>query len=349
MFFIDKYFPQKKSDILFHNDLLETLEMMSKDDSIPHMIFHGPSGSGKQTLIKLFLEMIFPGGVTTREYEYTVSGSGNSQNIIDLKQSDNHIVIEPFNTNFDKYLIQSIVKQYAMRMPLMYKKPFKVVLINNIDNLSYYAQTSLRRTMEVHSNTCRFIMVCNSLSKVIEPLKSRCFCFKVRAPTYEEHTRLVQKICLNEKRIISLTDTDRIITQANANTRTLLWLLQLFCCGCKSTELETSYDAAIKEVCGKILEMKLTEITPVKNSIRSIIYKIMMTNINGSKIITDIMNRLLDNTGITDEQKCEIISNAAISEHNLIRGRREIIHLDYFIIATMNTLKSPHTVPVKSL
>ena len=56
---------------------------------------------------------------------------------------------------------------------LKYKKLFKVVIINTIDNLSYYAQASLKRTMEKYADTCKFIFISNQLSKINEPLKSR--------------------------------------------------------------------------------------------------------------------------------------------------------------------------------
>ena len=178
MFFVDKYTPQSIGDAKFHIDLLNRLEHMSKNESIPHMLFYGPDGCGKKTIIKLFLEMLFDKDVhKTEDSVYTVVGSGNKAVQVVVKQSNYHIVIEPNNNNFDRYLIQDIVKEYAKKMPMSIfktKKIFKIVLINNVDNLSYYAQTSLRRTMEKYSSTCRFIMWCTCPTRVIEPLISRC-------------------------------------------------------------------------------------------------------------------------------------------------------------------------------
>ena len=59
MFLIDKYRPCKKEDSEFHNDVLDMLEIMSKDSAIPHLILYGPDGSGKRTIINIFLEMLF--------------------------------------------------------------------------------------------------------------------------------------------------------------------------------------------------------------------------------------------------------------------------------------------------
>ena len=60
--------------------------------------------------------------------------------------------------------------------------------------MSYYAQTSLRRTMERYNDKCRFMMWCKSLSKVIEPLQSRCICLRIPSPTDDELFRYIFKI-----------------------------------------------------------------------------------------------------------------------------------------------------------
>ena len=132
---------------------------------------------------------------------YTISGSGNKVKEVIIKQSDFHIMIEPDDKNFDKYLIQDVVKEYAKRIQINLfksKKIFKSVIINNLDNFSYYAQTSLRRTLEKYSGTCRFIMWCKSLSKVLEPLKSRCICIRIGSPTYDELFKLALRISAKE-------------------------------------------------------------------------------------------------------------------------------------------------------
>ena len=104
MFFVDKYAPNDPDDILFHKRELELLKKMSQDNSVPHIIFSGPEGSGKKTLIKLFLEMLYDKDVhTLNDSIYRVSGSGNTTTDVVIKQSNYHIVIEPNNNNFDRY------------------------------------------------------------------------------------------------------------------------------------------------------------------------------------------------------------------------------------------------------
>ena len=208
MFIIDENCPHDIDDAFFHKDILERLKIISADESIPHFIFYGPVGSGKKALINMFLKLLYDDTVTNVENSvYKVAGSGNNETDVIVKQSNYHIVIEPNNNNFDRYLIQEVVQEYAKRMPLNVfscKKVFKTVLINNVDNLSYYAQTALRRMMEKYSDTCRFILWCRSLSKVIEPLNSRCLSIRVPSPTDREMFSYVYKLSIQENITMSL-------------------------------------------------------------------------------------------------------------------------------------------------
>ena len=231
MFIVDKYVPKTIDNVIIHKDELAILKKMSEDESIPHLIFYGPEGSGKKTIIDLFLTMIYDEQVTkTNDSEYKVSGSGNNSTEVVIKQSNYHIIIEPNNNNFDRYLIQDVVKEYAKKVPLNVfgtKKTFKMVLINNVDNLSYYAQTSLRRTMEKFSGNCRFIMWCKSLSRVIDPIRSRCYCFRIKAPSDNEMLELMANVSFKESIKLNLSDYNEIISTANGNIKKALWFLQL--------------------------------------------------------------------------------------------------------------------------
>ena len=118
-----------------------------------------------------------------------------------IKQSKNHIIIEPNSNGFDKYLIQEIIQEYAKSELLniiKQRKLFKVVIINKIDNLSYYAQASLRRTMEIFTQTARFILSCNFSSKLIDPIQSRCTVFRFK-PVEEKNIKEIVTCALTDQ------------------------------------------------------------------------------------------------------------------------------------------------------
>jgi len=323
----------------FHKDIFKKLEKISKDDSLPHIIFYGNPGTGKKTLINIFLEMIFDNSIyKLDDSKYTIMSSGNNESEVIIKQSDHHIIIEPNNTNFDRYLIQEIVKEYAKKYPLCIfekSRKFKAVQINYLDNLSYYAQTSLRRTIEKYSKTCRFIMWCYSLSKVIEPLRSRCLCIHIPTQTDDQLYKWMYNICCLEKIKIRHNIIESILAKSNGNLKSILWKLDLYR---YNNKIYNSYEEGINRIINEIISIKNNKIVdpeyPINiPKIREYIYKMYVTNISLNIIIKDILKSILfHNKDITKDQINDIINSASEFEYRLSKKRRDIIHLEAFVI-----------------
>lgn len=358
MFFVDKYQPQRYEDSKFHNLILDRLQIISKDESIPHVIFYGPQGSGKKTMIKLFLQMLYDDTVNNiEETIFKVSGSGNNESDVSIKRSNYHIEIEPNNNNFDRYLIQEVVREYAIRMPLnvfTVKKVYKTVLINNVDNLSYYAQTALRRMMEKYSDTCRFILWCRSLSKVIDPLVSRCLGIRVPAPSDNDIFKHVYRVSIEESINMTIEDYIDVVKKANGNIKAALWSLQF-----KKYDFDdtNAYVRELKKIVVYILQRDIRYI----EKIRDILYNVMITNISETDILRDLMTELIESEHVTIDCKYKIVQSASTYEYNLMRCRREILHLEAFIQSVIKilfesndykipdfTAKSTKTVSVKN-
>lgn len=334
MFLIENI-PKNINESFFHKYLLTLLESMSKDDSVPHMLFYGPRGSGKKTLIRLFLEMLFGPGINDVKNDvYEIPSSGNKIVPINIKKSDFHIIINPTNTNFDKYLVHCVVNNYTKKVLIPtynHERKLKIILINNVDNMPEFAQTSLRRTMEIYSKSCRFIMWCHKISRVIEPLRSRCLCLKVPSPLNSELYSYVNTVCINEKIFLTLEQMDRILNKANGNIKIALWCLQLLKLGYSDVII---YEELIDKIVSIIISCNTNEI----NKIRELLYHMMITNINGTQIMTDIVIKLDESDKISDKAKYYIRELATRFEYNLVRGRREIIHHEAFILETMAML-----------
>lgn len=345
-------------NIYFHKQILEKLYIMSKDNSIPHIIFYGPEGCGKKTTIQLFLEMMF-GKQVKKKYltncKYEISSSGSKSNDVNIKQSNHHIIINPNNNNADKYLIQDVVKEYAKRVPLnvfAVNRPFKIVLINNADNLSHFAQTSLRRTMENYSSTCRFIMWCKSLSKIIDPIRSRCYLFRLTAPTDQEILSMVLNVSYTEQIKLNMRLCDKILKRSQGNIKVALWLMDLHKYGVNIlSDHLISYDRNTKEISEFMLscneQFLLSRIAsngkPLAGEIRHRIYNLLITVIDGTNIIIDLTNLLLDSTHVPNICKFAIPEIASKYEFNLVRKRRVIFHIEAFIINTMALLNKHMT------
>jgi replication factor C subunit 3/5 len=321
----------------FHKDIYKKLKKISEDSGLPHIIFYGNPGSGKKTMINLFLEMVFDKSIyKLDDSKYTVFSSGNIENEVIVKQSDHHLIIEPNNNNFDRYLIQDIVKEYARKYPLyIYEKNrnFKTVQINNLDNLSYYAQTSLRRTIEKYSSTCRFVMWCYSLSKVIEPLRSRCLCIHIPTQTNDDLLEWTFNVASIENIKLNCGTLDYIVKSSNGNLKDILWKLDLYkyC-----NKVQNEYQKALLLLINEIIEGGDIQI------IRDYIYKMLITNISSNIIIKDVLNIILlkiNNYPNSKELATKIIEYASEYEYRLSKGRRDIIHIEAFMMNIINTLK----------
>jgi replication factor C subunit 3/5 len=335
MFLINKYSPKNIDKVFFHKEIYELLKNMSKDEDIPHIIFHGVSGTGKKTMINIFLEMLFDSSVWNRyNVNYKVSGSSNKVNNELIEKSDYHIIIKPKNTNYDRYLIHNVVQDYAKRTGFnAYKtnRKFKIIQIDKLDNFTYYAQTSLRRTIENYSNKCRFIMWCNSLSNVIRPIQSRCICIKLPAPTESELLNYICHISSLEQKPIKLETVYRIIKNSDNNIKKVLWSLESHWLGIND---ETDYDKSIKILVKILLNGKISEI----NMFRDIVFKLYITNFTHNQILSDIVKNIMLSNKLNDICKINIMTKISELEYNMIRGRRAIIHFDSIVVAVMNII-----------
>lgn len=335
MFFIHKYSPKSSDEMVINREYIGQLDIMSKDNSMPHIIFHGPRGSGKKTLINILLSKIYGDCIyKTKQTVYNVNGCGNKVKQVVCEESTRHLTISPHGTNFDVYIINDIVKNYARRKTLNLfcdDTTFKIIVINDIEKMSFFAQTSLRRTMEKYSDTCRFIMWCRSLTKIIPALISRCFLFSLPAPKYDILTELIKDISEKEKIKIEPSEYYDIITERDYNVREILWDLYYRQIG---LSFQTSYNREISKIIKNILKCDINS----KESIRNSLYNITTTNITNSSIIKSILDNLLENPKIAEDIKFQIISKASHFEKRLYSGRREIVHIEGFINSVMAIL-----------
>lgn len=328
-----------------YNEFYNIIDCIEHGDwkyaNLPHLIFYGPEGCGKEFIIENLLQRIFTKkSVEVQDTEYTINGYSNTKTKVTIKQSKHHIIIEPNNNGFDKYLIQEIIEDYAKSEiinVLKYKHLYKIVIINLIDNLSYYAQASLRRTMEKYADSCKFIFISNQLSKIHEPLKSRCLMIRIPLPTTEMLTNMILNISLNEN--ISLTGHDiiNIIHKSNHNINKVFWLLELL--KYKIPNKAEWFDL-IEIIVNEILNKKnynIKKIPDLIKNMRELLYQLFITNIDFNTIILSIMNNI--KTKIDDNIiKYKIIEETSKFENRIAQGTRHIVHLEAYLIKLIQIL-----------
>lgn len=339
MFLFEKYRPTDIKDFLFNKEIIEQLIDIASNENIPHIIISGPSGAGKKTLAKFLLEYLYDTDVNIlSKIKYNISGSSTKKEI-EIMRSNYHIIIEPTNTNHDKYILQEIIKQYAMHKSFdifKTKRKFKTIVIYNIENLANNSQTALRRTMELYAPTCRFIMVCNNLSKILDPLRSRCRIFCVPLPSINDIHNVITHISIMENIKLSPKNIKFILDSCNNSLKKAIWTFESMR---QKSDTKIALDEAFETVVDLILSIKDNKnvVKTFDDEIRTNIYNILITNIKGSDIITTLMDQLIERID-DNEINAKIIQCASKAENNLIHGRRDIIHIDYFIAGVMKEL-----------
>jgi replication factor C subunit 3/5 len=191
MLWVDKHRPKNLDDLSYHEETTKRLEALVKHSAnMPHLFVYGPSGSGKKTRIMALLQRIYGNGAHKLKLDKR-SFTTPSNRVIDINMvsSPHHIELCPGDAGLnDRFVVQEVIKEMASNRALNFKKgtEFKIVILHEADRLSKQAQSGLRRTMEKYAATCRLILVCNSPSKLMEPVRSRCLGIRVPAPTIDE-------------------------------------------------------------------------------------------------------------------------------------------------------------------
>ena len=339
MFLFEKYKPNSINDFFFNKEIVNQLIHISKNDDIPHLIISGPKGGGKKTLVKFFLENVYDKDINIlTKIKYNVNGSSTKKEI-EIMQSNYHIIIEPTSTNHDKYILQEIIKQYASHRTFNIFKSgrnFKTIVIHDIENLANNTQAALRRTMELYAKTCRFVMICNNLSKVFDPLRSRCRTFCVPTPTIENIRSVISYIALMENIKMSNKDMTYILDNSGNNLKKAIWMLDSKRLNCESL---LTLDKIFNDIAEMIINSRnnIHLIKLFNNKIRTNIYNILINNIKGSDIIKILLDLLITKIN-NDHISSKIIRIASEAEFNLIHGRRDISNIDYFIIGVIREL-----------
>ncbi len=357
MFLIDKYCINNPWDVIYNKNIYlkllklnnlnswldDEVNIKNKFNNLPNILVYGNEGSGKNSLIKLFLKRLYGQNIQKLNVKYTINGYGSNNIEVEISQSLYHIEIIPTNTGLDKYLVQEVIKKYAQKNMLSFnsKIPFKIIWIKNIDNLSYYGQTALRCIMEKYCKICKFILSGRQITKIIDPLISRCLILRMALPNNTDIMKMLMNISVNENKFLSMDEYSDIVLNCNNNIKVAITKLELKYHGIDNNESWKDKIKIIIKLMQKILVKDIKQSTI--NEIRDILYKIFITNINGTQIIKELLYQIL--TNLKDYSLShEIIDICIHYENSLANGKRSIIHLEAFIFNIIDLLYKKYNI-----
>ncbi|KAL4200325.1 hypothetical protein AMTRI_Chr03g55840 [Amborella trichopoda] len=346
MLWVDKYRPKTLDQIAVHDDIAENLKKLVSEHDCPHLLFYGPSGSGKKTLIMALLREMFGSAAEKVKIENKTWKIETGTRKIELElttlSSTHHVELNPSDAGFqDRYIVQEIIKEMAKSRPIDVNgnKSYKVLVLNEVDKLSKEAQHSLRRTMEKYSASCRLILCCNSASRVIEAVRSRCLNIRINAPTNEQIVGVLRHIAKKEHLELPIGLATRIAVQSNRNLRRAI--LSFEACRVQQypfTENQVVQTMDWEQYVAEIVSDIVNEQSPKRlYSVRLKIYELLVNCIPPEVILKKLVSELMKK--LDSELKHEVSHWAAYYEHRMRLGQKSIFHIEAFVAKFMSIYK----------
>ena len=186
----EKYRPNLLSTYIGNKHLKLKISQYIQTSDIPHLLFYGKAGTGKTTLAKIIVKHI--------ECDYLYINASDERNI---------------DTVRDK------VKTFASSVGF---KPLKVIILDESDYLTPVSQAALRNLMETFSKYTRFILTCNYVERIIDPIQSRCQTYKIIPPSRKEVAIHLRSILETEDIEFNLDDIAVIINASYPDIRQII-------------------------------------------------------------------------------------------------------------------------------
>ena len=164
---VEKHRPKTLDTYIGNEQLKDKVKHYLDSGDLPHLLLFGKAGTGKTTLAKLLVNNI--------DCDYLYINASDENNV---------------------ETVRSKVKNFASTMGF---KDYKVIILDECDYITPNAQAALRNLMETFSKHCRFILTCNFVERIIDPIQSRCQSFQVIPPNKNDVAKHLHNILTQEE------------------------------------------------------------------------------------------------------------------------------------------------------
>lgn len=305
---IEKYRPRSLDEVVNQKETVDGIKALLRTPAtMPHFLFAGPPGTGKSTVALCVARQLM--------------GENFRSLVLELNASDERGI----------GVVRERIKGFSQ---IIQTAPsgvqFGLVILDECDEMTRDAQTALRRIMETSSRTCRFILICNYQSGIIEPIQSRCSVFRFRRLEEAEAIEQLAKICKSEKIDAGPKVVERVFELSEGDLRRAINYLQVAATSTKGGKLDlTTLEKVMPEAQGELIRemLKLAVLGDFMKA-RDVMYELMGKHgVSGREIIRGANREVSRLPEATAERQAEIVRTLGECDFRLTQGANEDIQI----------------------
>ncbi|XP_077204393.1 replication factor C subunit 4 isoform X1 [Paroedura picta] len=320
---VEKYRPKCVDEVAFQEEVVAVLKKSLEGADLPNLLFYGPPGTGKTSTILAAARELY-GPELFR------------QRVLELNASDERGI----------QVIREKVKTFAQltvsgsRSDGKPCPPFKIVILDEADSMTSAAQAALRRTMERESKTTRFCLICNYISRIIEPITSRCSKFRFKPLSDKIQQQRLLDIAEKENVTVSSEAISCLVHVSEGDLRKAITLLQS---ATRLTGKKEVTENIVTEIAGVVPKEMLDGLLAACQSGSFEKLEVVTQNlINEGYAATQLINQLHDiiveKEELSDKQKSVITEKLAEVDKCLADGSDEFLQLISLCAVVMQEL-----------
>ncbi|KAL0075398.1 P-loop containing nucleoside triphosphate hydrolase protein [Phycomyces blakesleeanus] len=300
---VEKYRPIYLNDIVGNENVVSRLKTISRNGNLTNLILTGLPGIGKTTSILCLA--------------YELLGPACKDAVLELNASDERGID----------VVRNRIKAFAQKKVTLPPGRHKVIILDEADSMTGGAQQALRRTMEIFSNTTRFVLACNQSNKIIEPIQSRCAIMRYSKLTDEQILHRLTEVCKKENVPFTDDGLSAIIFTADGDMRQAINNLQSTYYGFKYVNSENVF-----KICDQphpVVIQQILKSCSTGDIIQAddLIHSLYDTGYASLDIITTIFRVVKDYNELSENIQLDFIKEIGITHMRIIQGHQSVLQL----------------------